>query len=228
MKVRPSADAAAALADLKNKWADLKHDLDRAPAVRLVHQKGISLREIAGELKCSATRLRNLLEAAEAHQADLLLARKGQISTRELVRRSRAAKANRAAEDKGKLELERMKAAQTGCEIICDWLKEENRSGAHGERIIGDARRDLAEVEQDGKLPKAPPPPKGMPIEEIIRRSRPPEFVNADVGSAGWYAQWLARWAFYVFPSSVVRHRALNLALDVQIKGMPDRSARNY
>lgn len=226
MKVPPGAHAAAALADLKSKWADLKHDLDRAPAVRLVHQKGVSLREIAGELKCSESRLRYLFEAAEAPPADLLRARKGLISTRELVRRSRAAKAVRAAKDNEKEELERRKAVQKGCHTICNWLKEENQSGAHGEAIAEEARQILAEAERDGKLPKAQFPREDMPLEEIILRCRPPEFVNADVGSVGWYAAWLARWAFFAFPSSVVRHQTLNLAWDVQIKGMPDKSAR--
>jgi hypothetical protein len=225
MKVPPSADAAAALAELKNNWTGLKHDLDQAQAIMLV--KGISLREIAGELKCSESRLRNLLVAAEAPPVDLLRARKGLISTRELVRRSRAAKANRAAEDKGKSELERTKRVQKGCEVICNWLKEENQSGAHGEAIVEEARRILAEAERDGKLPKAPSPREDMPLEEIIRRCRPPEFVNADVGYVGWYADWLARWAFFAFPSSVIRHQTLNLAWDVQVKWMPDRSARN-
>jgi len=222
MKVPPSAGAAAALAELKNKWTDLKHDLDRAQAVRLVHQKGISFREIAKELKCSESRLRYLLQAAEAPAADLLLARKGRITTRELVRRSGAAKASRMAEDKDKEELERTKAAKKGCESVCKWLNEETRSGAYGEAIISEARRILAMAEQDGKLPRVQSPPADMPLEEIVGRCRPPESINTDVGSVSWYADWLARWAFFAFPSSVIRHRALNLALDWQIRGMPD------
>ena len=73
-------------------------------------------------------------------------------------------------------------------------------------------------AEQCGTLPQGPPPPPGTPVEEIIRRCRPkPE--TEESSHVARYAHWLAVWAFYAFPDTLVRDRALNLALDKQIRG---------
>jgi hypothetical protein len=42
--------------------------------------------------------------------------------------------------------------------------------------------------------------------------------INSDTGSVAWYADWLARWAFFAMPDSPVRLKALTAALDKQIK----------
>jgi len=87
----------------------------------------------------------------------------------------------------------------------------------HGEAIVEEARRILAMAEQCGKLPphKAPP---DTPVAEIIERMRPPASINGDAGSVSWYADWLARWAFFFMPDSTVRLKAIDLALDKQVK----------
>jgi hypothetical protein len=61
-----------------------------------------------------------------------MLARRGEISTRELVRRSKAAKVQREAEQREAEERRRMQAAEQGSKTICDWLEEEKLWPAHG------------------------------------------------------------------------------------------------
>lgn len=87
METVDQTDNVATIADLKDKWEQLK-DVDRARAVHMIHKSGTSLRKLAKDLNCSPTLLRNLNLAAQATVLDLLLARKGKISTRELVRRA--------------------------------------------------------------------------------------------------------------------------------------------
>jgi lambda repressor-like predicted transcriptional regulator len=65
MKSQNTAEAASAVADLQEKWGRL-NDLDRARAVHIIHQAGVSLRQLAKALKCSPTLLRNLNLAAQA------------------------------------------------------------------------------------------------------------------------------------------------------------------
>jgi transposase-like protein len=202
----------ASIADLQINW-DQFNDVDRARAVHQFHQSGVSLRELAKALNCSASLLRQLDQAPQAPPLDQMLARRGEISTRELVRRSRAAKLQCAAKERQADERKRMQAAQQGSKTICDWLEEEKLWPSHGEAIVDETRMILFQAEQHGTLPQGPPPPPGTPVKEIIRRCRPkPETVeSSDVAR---YAHWLAVWAYYSFPDTMVRDRALNLALD--------------
>ena len=78
MKPQLTADTASAVADLKQKWPTL-HDVDRARAVHAIHQAGTSLRQLAKELNCSPTHVRNLNQAALAPVVDRIRARKGLI-----------------------------------------------------------------------------------------------------------------------------------------------------
>lgn len=214
-----TANASSAVADLKGKWAELT-DVDRALAVHDLHES-VRFRRLAKELGCSASLLRNLDKAAQAPQKDIDLARKGQISTRELALRSKAAEKLRATQAQEAHDQKRTKAAQQAAITICDWLDEHQFWPAHGENIVTEARRILAEAEYSGQLPEWPPPPPDMPVAEVISPMRPPASVNRDVGEVGWYADWLARWALKAFPDSAVRDKALNIALDSQIRGVP-------
>jgi transposase-like protein len=205
-------DNVASIADLQIEWDQL-NDFDRARAVHQFQQSGMSLRQLAKALNCSPSLLRQLDQAAQAPPLDQMLARKGDISTRELVRRSKAVKVQRAAKERQAAESKRMQAAQQGSKTICDWLEEEKLWPAHGEAIVDETRMILFGAERYGTLPQGPPPPPSTPVEEIIRRCRPkPETVeSSDVAR---YAHWLAVWAYYAFPDTVVRDRALNLALN--------------
>jgi len=217
MKPQLNADNASAIADLQQKWPSL-HDVNRASAVHAIYQAGTSLRYLAKALNCSLTLIRNLNTAAQAPPLDRVRAGKGQINTRELVRRSRAAATLRAKQDREEHERDSVRAAHEGSRLICDWLQEEKLSGAYGEQTIDEARRLLAMAEQDGNLPTQKAPPD-TPVAEIISRLRLPAAMHDDIGSVGWYAAWLARWTYFAMPDSSVRHKALNLALDTQIRG---------
>jgi transposase-like protein len=217
MKAQLNADTASAVADLQQKWSTLQ-DVDRARAVHAIHQAGTSLRQLAKELNCSPTLIRNLNKAAQAPQLHHDLARQGKISTRELVRRSKAVATLRARKDRETVERECVNAAQDGGRLICDWLQEEKLSGVFGEQIVDEARRLVAKAKHDGELPQHKVP-QGTPVAEIIQRSRPPVSIYDDISSVGWYAAWLARWAYFAMPDSSIRHKALNIALERQIRG---------
>ena len=217
MKAQLNADTASAVADLQQKWSTLQ-DVDRARAVHAIHQAGTSLRQLAKELNCSPTHVRNLNQAAQAPQLHHDLARQGKISTRELVRRSKAVATLRARKDRETVERECVNAAQDGGRLICDWLEKEGMQGCYGEQIVDEARRLVAKAEHDGELPPHKVP-QGTPVAEIIQRSRPLVSINDDISSVGWYAAWLARWAYFAMPDSSIRHKALNIALERQIRG---------
>lgn len=213
---------------LKEKWANL-NVVDRADAVKSLHDREdqkVSLPTLAKELGCSLTHVRDLYTAASAPFADRFLARQRKISTRELVRRARDAKAAAEAQRRSSAEAKRTKEAEAASKLIFDWLAEEKKEllGSVGECIISNARHILADAEQKGKLPLVPAPPTEMSAKEVMNRLRPPRLINDEVGSPGWYAQWLARWTFYVFPNPLIRHKALNIALDAQIRYKPDKA----
>ena len=205
------------LAGLIQKWPDLA-PVDRALGIHSLHLAGKTFSSLAKALNCSESGIRHLDWAARASTPDLLLARAGKISTRQLVCRSKAEAKQRASQDQEALKQKRRKAAEKGAVLICEWLIEHQRDWASGERVVDDARRKLAAAEFVGTLPLSPPPAPEIPVTEVIRRMRPPACVNVDVDSDSWYADWLARWAFYAFPDSAVRDTALNIALDCQIR----------
>jgi transposase-like protein len=216
MKPITNANTHSAVADLHKNWATL-NILDRARAVDAIHQTGTSLRQLAKSLGCAESLLRHLLQALQASPQDQELARYGKLSINELVRRSKAVQARQAAKDREELEIKRTQVAQRVCEDICNWLEENGINGIYGEQIVDEARRLLVMAEQDGKLPPYKTPPN-TPLAEIIQRVEPHLFRNSDISVVGWFAAWLARWTYFAMPDSLVRDRALNLALDKQIR----------
>src|SRR5690348_1839952 len=93
---------------LKRDWEKM-HRLDAASAVVNLKKSGISIRQIAKQVGCSASLLGHLLSALKAPVADILLARKGEISINELVRRAEAELARREV---SRQEIEREKRSQ--------------------------------------------------------------------------------------------------------------------
>lgn len=216
MKSRLSPEASAALASLVNEWPTLKNDVQRALAIEPVAKLQVTTRVLAEELGCSETQVRNILRMAKASSKDLLLAQKGEITSRELVRRAKRAEAERKVEDKEALDRERTKAAQVGCKTICDWLEREELWPSYCENIINETRWILHGAELNGTLPKGPFPRPETPMTEIIQRCKPnPDPQDFEVA---WYARWLAIWSYYAFPDSIIRDRALDLALNEQIR----------
>ena len=204
--------SSSAVADLQGKWHTL-HDLDRARAVYMIHQTGVSLRELAKALNCSPSLLGYLLVALQAPATDRALARDGRISTRELTRRARTTGIRRATRHREALELDRERAALVGRQAILNWLAAENIFSSYGEQIVEEARWSLAIAEQTGKLPRGAAPPD-MLTTDIIQRCRPAEPKRDSISFVAWYAYWLALWAFFAFPDAQVRLPALDLALE--------------
>jgi lambda repressor-like predicted transcriptional regulator len=207
-------DVSAAISDLQSRWHNLA-DLDRARAVYAIQRAGTSLRALAKALNCSPSLLRHLLTALQAPREDRSLAQQGEISTNELVRRTRAAGLRRAAKNHEALELQRILDAREACRKICEWLVAEGIPGSYGEQVVAEARGKLAVAELRKKLPKGAAPPD-MPVADIIQRSRPAGPVPDNAEFTSWAARWLFLWAYYAMPDSNIRLQAIDLALDLQ------------
>jgi hypothetical protein len=76
--------------------------------------------------------------------------------------------------------------------------------------VIDEARLEFARRESAGALPG--PKEVNLPIDEIIRRSKPADDDSIDI--IAWHAQWLCRWTF--FPDPFVRDTALDTALETE------------
>jgi len=123
------------ISELKANWINL-HDLDRAKAIRTIHIAGISIRQIANQLQMGESSLRRLLVALDAPIADKFLARKGKLTTNELVRRSKAAGLKRVALHREEIALEQAREALKAAGTICEWLRNKGVGGSFGEQII--------------------------------------------------------------------------------------------
>jgi lambda repressor-like predicted transcriptional regulator len=109
-----------AVADLQSRWQAL-HDLDRAQAIKAIHQSGMSLRNLASRLNCSPSLLTHLLQAAQAPIEDQVLARQGALSTRALCRAAKAVGTRRIALHPEEIAFERERAALQS-KLILSWL----------------------------------------------------------------------------------------------------------
>jgi lambda repressor-like predicted transcriptional regulator len=198
--------------DLRARWATL-HDLDRGKAVKRLNESGNSTRSLAKELGCAESSLRNLLAATRAPAVDRLSAKNGRISTRELVRRSKAA-ANVAAEKARIAEEERRaKESKKWGTLICSWLQEQNLAWAHQENIIQEVQRELMEADISGTLPEVEVP-KGVTLDLIIDRTRPEDTKWEQAIDMYFHVDWLGHWILYAIPDAIVRDAALTYALN--------------
>ncbi len=201
---------------LKQNWSRM-HPVDRARATAKIKRSGTSIRQIAKQVGCSASLLGHLLAAFQAPAADILLARKGEITFNELVRRARSEKAKREISRRDIEQQKRSKKALKGATIICKWLVQTGLAGPSCETIIENVRRELAEREQQSALP--PERATHLSTDEIIRRMKPPELKpDDDLSIDGWFQTWLCRWVFWAFPDSGIRSAALDVALERQWK----------
>jgi hypothetical protein len=142
-----------------------------------------------------------------------------EISTREVVRRSVAAKKIQELKEKEARDLRRTEEATKGAKVICNWLESEDIpfGSSVGEQIVEEARRILHGAEQRGTLPAATPQPNGASFAEIIKHCRPKldsnDFFQAHL------AELLALGCHFAFSDPIVRDRALGIALDAEIRG---------
>jgi hypothetical protein len=216
MEVHEKIENTAAIEELTSGWDQLK-PVDQALEVHRMHEEGTSFRSLAKHLNCSESLLRQLNLAAQAPTSDLVLARQGKISIRELVRRYEVARKQRQEEERQARDRDRAKQAEKAAAVIRAWLRKEELGTAAGEAIVDETRRAFFIAAQEDDLPKFAPPPPGTPIQEIIEWMRPKPDPESE--PVTWYARWLARWTFYVFPDEWVRDKALDTALDGEIRG---------
>ena len=208
MKFEPSS----AVAHLRANWKKLA-DVDKAEAIGRILAAGMSKRAVAREVNCSEGIVRHLAIAAAALPGEKQLARQGKLSTRALVNRVQERRKLQAKLKDEKEERGRAAAVETGKKEILAWLSAEGLSSSHAAQITQEAKRQLWEAEEHGKLPKDRPP-KGTPVKEIIKRCCPPEDTRDEFSFVARYAYWLALWTFYAIPDTGVRDRALELAWD--------------
>jgi hypothetical protein len=175
-----------------------------------MRETGMSLRKLAPYLNCSASLLSYLSKAAQAPAEDRELARSGEISTRELVRRvswlSRRASIAREA-----LAFDNECAAVQASRAIAHWLDEQKLTCSDRTKVIEQARLlnvhvdDLALGTLEACLPD-------IPLDELIRIFRPGWQDSEGAHSVAWFSEWLARWSLHGIPNDVVRARALEIA----------------
>jgi hypothetical protein len=206
-------EVSRAVEDLQSRWHTLC-DLDRARAVQSIHQAGMSFQELAPKLNCSPSLLSHLLRALEAPAEDRELARSGDISTRELVRKAQSSGFSMQREARAfDYEREVMKASQA----IMRWFNEENVASADREQVVEQAFLLLvnADTSEAGPLEAYLP---DIPLGEVIRLFRPACLgIDGDSGLA-LLSEWLALWTLHGILDDRVRARALELAR----KEMPD------
>lgn len=202
------------ISELQTEWSSL-HELDRAVAVRDLHNSGIPNRKIADQLHKPESSLRRLLEMLDAPVVDRLLFRQGKITGNELVRRSRAAGLQRAARQREDLKLQRETQTLKAADRISKWLLETHMNRPNREMIVNDARQDFHTKTPAELCPIRVPP--GTPIDRIIEQTRPPDRHDS-IDIAGWYTAWLCCWTSLAFPDPDIRDNAIDIALQQQSK----------
>jgi transposase-like protein len=203
-------NASRAIADLRSRWCTL-HDLDRAQAIKSIHQSGVSLRELAPLLNCSPSLLTHLLQAAQASIEDRVLARQGILSTRTLVRRAKAVGTLRTALHREAVAFERNREAFQGCKSILNWLAEQKVARDLWGWGIEMALLHLSLTDQTWQLPPDTVP-KAVPGDEIFFRRWAVQPESADLDPVTGVALRLAQWVSLGISNVRVRQRALELA----------------
>lgn len=209
-------DSSSAVVELQSRWHALC-DLDRARAVQAIHQAGVSLQDLAVELNCSASLLSHLLHAAEAPVEDRELARLGEISTRELVRRACPSGMSSAHRQREAIAFERECAGIQAARTITRWLDKEKVPIADRNQVIGQACSQFVDSDKSALGPLGAALPD-IPLGEVIRLFRPALLGTDEDCTVAWYARWLALWTLHGILDDEIRARSLELARGEGIK----------
>jgi hypothetical protein len=215
-------DIGAGVAELQCRWHSLC-DLDRARAVQYIHQAGMSLHELAPQLNCSPSLLSYLLRALQAPAKDRELARLGNITTRELVRRAGSAGTCPSSIQREAIAFGTECAAVRAGHAIKEWFDEQRIPSADREQIINKASLLYVSLNTAnlGSLGASLP---DIPLPEIIRIFRPADPRTDDDRSISLFAQWLSDWTHHGVLDDEVRVRAVELARSEMHDGMPRQS----
>lgn len=209
-QVRAVTEDNSAIADLRRRWHTLC-DADRALEVQSMHRAGMSLGKLAGHLNCSRSLLSRLHRAAKASPEDLDRARRGEISTRELARRTDATGSRGISRHREGITFEIERAAVRGSRKIESWLSDAGGADTDRKQIIEQARGYLfktgraARDQQENIL-------VSMLFDEAERQHLLGRTVTERQGSISWTALSLALWVLRGIPDHRIRARALELA----------------
>ena len=196
------------VADLQSRWYSL-HDLDRAQAVKSIHQSGVSLRALSASLNCSPSLLTHLLQAGQAPPEDRLLAHQGLLSTRGLVRRARTVGTRRTALHREEIAFERELEALQFSQAIGRWLDEEGVASGDRERVVEQA----AVLSSPGAVKGALPLNDMAKWAQVDGRSNwPTQPDRGDIDPAAHLARRLALWARQGISDAQVRDRTFQHA----------------
>jgi len=132
-------DSSSAVDDLRSDWHGLC-DLDRARALQSIRETGVTLRELASHLNCSASLLSYFLRAASAPAEDRELARSGEISTREIVRRASSSRGRSTSMVREAIAFDNECAAIQASRAITNWLDEQELTCGDRAMVIEQAR----------------------------------------------------------------------------------------
>ena len=201
---------AEAISQLQARWHTLS-DFERARAIRPIIRAGLSRRNLASALGTSEATIRQLLLVLEADPADQALFRQDKISRNELIHRAKKLQMERDARQKQSEQQLREAEAIDGCRTILNWLAADDSRCGDAFRIIEDVRWRLDDAERGNALPRERAP-KGMSVDEIIRRCQPDP--NAYEYSLTFHSVWMFLWTFFLMPDRWVQWTALDQALE--------------
>jgi hypothetical protein len=205
-------DTSFAIADLQSRWHTF-NDLDRAQAIKSIYQSGMSFRKLASILNCSPSLLTHLLQAGQAPLEDRVLARRGELSTRALVRRARAKGTHRTALHREAIAFEREQTAIQDSRAILNWLAEQDVTDADQKQFIERARQYL--FQEEGTWPISPVAMSACKLaDKTFRMRRPAQSNLAEIGLFAGFARQLADWALGGITDLQIRQRAFELARD--------------
>jgi hypothetical protein len=139
-------------------------------------------------------------------------ARRGKLSTNKLLHRAKAHLDRQAARQQADRQQERQRQIAEAAKLISNWLNQTELNGPACVVMIDEVRWVFAAREAVGALPA--PVTVNLPLDEIIRRSKPAEDPEIDI--VAWFAQWLCRWTFFAFSNPDIRDQALYRALEQQ------------
>jgi AraC-like DNA-binding protein len=180
------------VSELRAQWNSL-HELDRAEAVKKIHETGVSIRSIARQVGfCSESYLRMILDAAKADSSDCALARRGEINMRELARRAVALHTD------PKLRARQCKKWSTA---VCRWLQQTGCFWTQQSSILDEARREIMFRAQGAYCRLETQ--KGDRLPQIIERNRPYD-LEENYFQVAYYARWLARWMLAAIPADLL------------------------
>jgi len=202
-------DLFQAVTDLRSGWQTL-HDIEKAALVAAILAAGMRGRTLAKAVGCSEGSIRRLhvISTATAEEKDL--ARRGALSTNQLVKQVKSRREDQSRLHRQARAAEHRAAAEHAAKKIVTWLTAE-LSSAYAEQVLDEARLRVARTTPTGKPQKKAP--SGMPLGEIIRRCGQAVPDSGDVNVLERYVLWLMLWTYYAFPNRDVRDTALDLAL---------------